>query len=291
MSAIYNYAKKYQKGIKNKFPSNPWFDSECKTLKRSLNDYAILKDLNDNQYRENYYMLKKRYKSLIQRKKREHQNRIRDELENFHSANQKDFWRFWDKLKQSNCTTTPRGKLPLQIFESCISRIQSPPDSISVNFNPTSLHAARSLIAIQDYEKCKSLHLTDTPITTDEVDKQIKNLKLKKAPGIDGISNEFFKCASRTLLVPLTTLFNYIWDKGIFPDKWSEGIIQPLHKKGSHDIPDNYRKLTMMACMGKIFESILNERFVFQSEVLNVNDQNQFGFCKKNRRTTDMYLL
>ena len=38
--------------------------------------------------------------------------------------------------------------------------------------------------------------------------------------------------------------------------------------------------------MGKIFESILNERFVFQSEVLNVNDQNQFSFCK-NRRTTD----
>ena len=55
-----NYANNYQKGIKNKFPSNTWFDSECKTLKRSLNDYAILKDLNDNQYRENYYMLKKR---------------------------------------------------------------------------------------------------------------------------------------------------------------------------------------------------------------------------------------
>ena len=95
--------------------------------------YAILNDLNDNQ-RETDYMLKKRYKSVIQRKKREHQNRIRDELENFHSANQNDFWRFWNKLKQRNSTTTPRGKLTLQTFESYFSSIQSPPDGISINF-------------------------------------------------------------------------------------------------------------------------------------------------------------
>ena len=145
-------------------------------------------------------MLKKRYKSVIQRKKREHQNRIRDELENFHSANQNDFWRFWDKLKQHNSTTTPRGKLTLQTFESYFSSIQNPPDGICINFDSTSLHSARSLIAIQDFENGKSLHITDCPITIDEVDKQIKNLKLKKAPGINGISNEFFKCASCTLL-------------------------------------------------------------------------------------------
>ena len=60
---------------------------------------------------------------------------------------------------------------------------------------------------------------------------------------------------------------------------WAVGIIQPLHKKGSLIEPDNYRKLTLMACMGKVFESIINKRLVFQGEATNSIDQNQFG-CK-----------
>ena len=128
--------------------------------------------------------------------------------------------------------------------------------------------------------------MTDPAISQEEVSKQIKLLKSRKAPGIDGISNEFYKCAAEKLIAPLTTLFNYIWDKGEFPDRWAEGIIQPLHKKGSQNEADNYRKLTLMSCMGKIFEAVINHRFVFQSEVTVIDDQNQFGFCK-NRRTTD----
>ena len=73
--------------------------------------------------------------------------------------------------------------------------------------------------------------MTDMPITLYEVQTELKNLKQGKAPGIDGIGNEFYKYLSDYLLHPLTTLFNYIWEKGVNPDKWSEGLTQPLHKK------------------------------------------------------------
>ena len=102
-----------------------------------------------------------------------------------------------------------------------------------------------------------------------EVAIELNSLHVGKAPGVDGISNEFYKYLSNYLIEPLTILFNYIWDTGIYPEKWAEGIIQPLHKKGSHNHPDNYRKLTLMACMGKVFESILNKRLAFQSEATN----------------------
>ena len=133
--------------------------------------------------------------------------------------------------------------------------------------------------------------MTDAPITTYEVVNELKCLKLGKAPGIDGISNEFYKYLSDYMIHPITILFNYIWEKGIYPDKWSEGVIQPLHKKGSREEPDNYRKLTLMACMGKIFESIINKRLDFQSEATNSIDHNQFGFCKGCRTSDNVFII
>ena len=133
--------------------------------------------------------------------------------------------------------------------------------------------------------------MTDHPITVYEVQMELKSLKHGKAPGVDGISNEFYKYLSEYLLHPLTTLYNYVWVKGDYPDKWSEGVIQPLHKKGSYNEPDNYRKLTLMACMGKIFESILNKRLGFQSEATDSVDPNQFGFTQGCRTSDNVFII
>ena len=64
------------------------------------------------------------------------------------------------------------------------------------------------------------------------------------------------------------------------------GIIHPVHKKRDHGVPDNYRKITVMPCIGKLFESVLNNRLSFKNEVCNDNDPYQAGF-KSNSRTTD----
>ena len=133
--------------------------------------------------------------------------------------------------------------------------------------------------------------MTDAPITLHEVERELKTLKSGKAPGIDGISNDFYRYLSDYLSEPLTILFNYTWERGIFPEKWAEGIIQSLHKKGNLIEPDNYRKLTLMACMGKVFESIINKRLVFQGEATNSIDQNQFGFCKGCRTSDNVFII
>ena len=282
-----NYSKIYRKGPKNKFPKNLWFDCECKTYKRIVNDYSKSHDLKISSYREHYLLLKKKYKAVTQKKKRQYQNGIRTELNNFHSTNQNDYWKFWDSLKHKhNNSSVLSNKLTLQHFEEYFSSVQSPPDSSFSSFDISILNDARSYIAQYDFISTPTSHVFDFPITSAEVSTQIRRLKLKKAPGIDGIGNEFYKSAEIFLVSPLTTLFNLIWEKGIYPEKWSEGIIQPLHKKGSQDLADNYRKVTLMACMGKIFEGIINCRLECQSDELDINDPNQFGFCV-NRRTTD----
>ena len=51
-----------------------------------------------------------------------------------------------------------------------------------------------------------------------------------------------------------------MFDIGYFPEAWSEGFIVPLHKKGDLDDPNNYRGITLLSTIGKLFSKIINSR-------------------------------
>ena len=285
-----NFEKKCQKSIGNKFPKNEWFDLECKMLKRKVNDYPKQHDLNMEDKLNEYSKLKKNYRATIQRKKRDFQNNIRDHLSNMNSNNPQEYWKYWDKIKK-DCSVSIAGTVSLDSFDQYFSAIQAPPQESMLRFDMKFLNEIELFMKSYDEKIISHSFMTDAPITSHEVLQELKCLKLGKAPGIDGISNEFYKYLSDNMVQPLTILFNYVWENGEYPDKWSEGIIQPLHKKGSLSEPDNYRKLTLMACMGKLFESILNKRLVFQNEATNSIDHNQFGFCKGCRASDNVFII
>ena len=285
-----NLTKKYLKAPSNSYPSNEWFDDECKTMKRLTNNYAKYNDLNIEANLVIYHDLKRSYKATTQRKKRVYQNKIRDELNVLELQNSCEYWKYWNKLKSNNKMKSA-NLITLDCFEKYFSELQAPPAEFRSKFDMQFLKYAEEYIKNHDRHPQCNMYITDQPIMLHEVETELKHLKLGKAPGMDGISNEFYRYFSDYLLHPLTTLYNYIWESGVYPDKWSEGIIQPLHKKGSIDEPDNYRKLTLMACMGKIFESIINKRLVFQSEATNIVDPYQFGFTKDCRTSDNVFIL
>ena len=66
--------------IKNNFPSNPWYDKECKSLKQVLNNIA--KDKKFNTRQSEYNIMLRQYKQLIQKKKRHYQEVKLSQLEN-----------------------------------------------------------------------------------------------------------------------------------------------------------------------------------------------------------------
>ena len=92
--------------------------------------------------------------------------------------------------------------------------------------------------------------------------------KLIRAAGSDNIPSEFLKYGGRDIVDIMYILFNYIWERGEFPKTWAEGIINPLHKKGDVNTPDNYRKVTIMNSICKVFEIVLNNKFNFKNEML-----------------------
>lgn len=64
----------------------------------------------------------------------------------------------------------------------------------------------------------------------------------------------------------LTRMLNVIFDTGIFPPTWYEGVIVPVFKKVDPDDTDNYRGITLMSCVLKIYTTILNNRLMKWSE-------------------------
>ena len=79
-------------------------------------------------------------------------------------------------------------------------------------------------------------------------------------------------------------------DSGVFPDKWTEGVIIPLHKKGDRCDVNNYRGITLVSCLSKLFTSILNKRIVFYCENNNIISDSQFGF-RKGKSTVDALFI
>lgn len=90
--------------------------------------------------------------------------------------------------------------------------------------------------------------------------------------------NEYFKHMCDDLSPLLTRMFNVIFDTGIFPPTWCEGVIVPIFKKGDPDDTDNYRGITLMSCMLKTYTTILNNRLMKWSEDNSVLTDAQFGF-------------
>ena len=84
----------------------------------------------------------------------------------------------------------------------------------------------------------------------------------------------------------LTNLFNAIFDRGQYPSHWAKAVIVPIFKKGSENLVDNYRGISLLSITSKCFTSILNKRLYNWLEREEKIVENQAGF-QRNYCTTD----
>ena len=100
----------------------------------------------------------------------------------------------------------------------------------------------------------------NTNISEEEVKNCTSNMKSKKAPGDDQITNEMIKETNKEGISLLTKLFNAILNCVYFPKDWNYGLLKLIHKGNDPDDEDNYRAITLNSCLGKLFCTILNQR-------------------------------
>ena len=125
----------------------------------------------------------------------------------------------------------------------------------------------------------------------DEILRSVKRLKNGKACGSDKILNEFIKASFSKMKHIYVGLFNKILNAGCIPESWTIGMITPIYKnKGDKADFNNYRGITILSCLGKLFTSIINERLNSYSNEVRLVQENQTGF-RKNYSTLDHIFL
>ena len=101
------------------------------------------------------------------------------------------------------------------------------------------------------------------PVSTDVIRIALKKAKNNQSCGNDDLAIEFFKYNEGILEKPMCALFNHVLDTGQYPDLWTIGTITPIHKNANIAQPSNYRKITLLPALSKIFERILNNRLKY----------------------------
>ena len=139
--------------------------------------------------------------------------------------------------------------------------------------------------------RSEALGPLDYEISEQETVTAIDLLKTGKAPGVDNILCELLKHGKEALKGPLTILFNNILISGRYPTLWSHGLIIPIFKKDDPSNPENYRGITLLSAMGKIFTSIMNSRLCDYLIEKGIITPEQCGFRKKHGTQDSIFIL
>ena len=262
--------KKQKQGDKS---HEPWFDKECEDLKNSIKRKCrkLRKTQKDKALHNNILNDNKLLKKLIKRKKEEYRLGIIQDM-NLKKGDQKLFWKLLDKLQTQNKDIFKNhisGKRWNEHFKSVLIN-----DGQAPNFPPDSQENGQ----------------LDYPITMDELDKASYILKPNKASGYDSVSNEMILCLLEIKPDLLIRLFNEVFASNRKIYQWTVALITPIFKKGVKMNPGNYRGISVLSCLGKLFTSILNQRllrYVFEKNILS---KEQLGFIAGNR-TSDAHLI
>jgi hypothetical protein len=131
----------------------------------------------------------------------------------------------------------------------------------------------------------------DDPISLLELDLSIGLLKKKKSPGPDGLGNEFLIALDGSNRATLLSLFNNILTTSVCPDPWGKIKIFLIHKKGDTSDVANYRGISLMNCVTKLFTSILATRLSRWADDHDIIPEIQSGFRKHRGCSDNIFVL
>ena len=138
---------------------------------------------------------------------------------------------------------------------------------------------------VQDYSPLIYVNDHAEFISINELDRIIKNLGIKKSPGLDSINNKLIKHLRPALLKFLDVFFNLCINFGIHPVNWKIAKVIMLRKASKpEDLVGSYRPLSLTSCFGKLLEKAVTDNISNWSETNKKFNKQQNGF-RKNRST------
>ena len=250
---------------KNDRKHKPWFGINCQNARKKYHIARRIHNLNrSHTNKANLKQQSTAYKRTLNLHINKHKRAAQKKLRNLKSKSPKDFWKVINSINKKQEDTTISLDTLYDYFKTLNTTNETEDNQFSEEF---------TLDNSDDEE------LLNSSITEGEILKCINSLKNNKSSANDRIINEYLKTTANLMLPIYVSYFNLIFDTGIIPDTWLEGIIRPIYKKNGDPLkPENYRPITILSCFGKLFTAVLNQRLYNYLTSYEILKENQAGF-------------
>ncbi|XP_045533955.1 uncharacterized protein LOC106720251 [Papilio machaon] len=207
------------------------------------------------------------------------------------------FWKLPKSLKGDTYSTMPPlsrpNTTPAMLDEE---KAECLADSLEAQCSPSSLPVdpdhLRRVNSEVDRRKNEPLLDSIPPVTSDEVEELIKNLRPRKAPGSDGITNRVAKLFPVAIIQLLVAIYNAAMTKGVFPSEWKDaeviGFLKPSKPPSN---PTSYRPISLLKTLGKIYERLILARLRTFMDTKGMPIAEQFGFRAKHSCTNQVHRI
>ena len=260
-----------------KFKKNvrPYWDPTLTELKRvKVRCHRIWRDAQrprgEDQLYLNHKQARKNFMNELRQVQKDYERREIDEIIYAAHSNKNKFWKKVRKSRQSSqndvyAIRQPSGKVVydnesvVNVWRDHFEQISLPRES--PNFDPVHYENVTQQVKVWSEDNSDDDFLTEE-FSVKEIRNGLKVLKKRKAAGCDGLTTEHLVHAGDNLVFLLRLLYNSIIETEYVPENFCRGTQIPLYK-GKNLCPldvNNYRGITLLTCMNKLFEVIIWER-------------------------------
>jgi hypothetical protein len=124
--------------------------------------------------------------------------------------------------------------------------------------------------------------------TEQDVFSCLTTLDTNSSAGPDGIHPQLLKHCALSLSKPLFLIFCSSLRSGVFPSQWKDAHVIPLHKGGSASAPENYRPISLLSSLSKVFEKIIAKYLTSLLSKKKFIHSSQHGFVKGKSCLTNL---
>ena len=258
MECIDRHAPLRHKRVGNR--RSPWITSQLQREMRKR-DYLKQKAVREDNYQiwEQFKHARNHTNNLIKTAKREYF------VNNFeiNKSNSKETWNLINQLSSRS------SKKSVNISEiKTGTNVINTPTELAETFNLHFSTVGKKLAAEipnenmepEDYMQRTQHRFSLKAPTVSTVYKLLENINVRKATGLDGVSNKLLKFAAHIVAPSLTEIFTTSINTGIFPTEWKIARVTPIFKKGKKNDLNNYRPISVIPTVAKILEKIVYEQ-------------------------------
>ena len=290
-----------RKRLKN---TKPYWTNELTSLWKSMSDKerTFLKSKGTNRYRtilrNEYLLAQKVFDKALRKTERTYYRKQLERIEEVNTSNPREFW---DHIK--NLGPRSKTKIPDEVlingtvsrepddikefWKNEFSKLYNKQDSeLGDQYNQFLREKTRLENLMSGPENLNTSNELNRKIEFIEIERIINKMKSNKATGIDLIPYEALKSPEVKLMC--FNFFDKFFEHSLLPSSWLKAIITPVPKGADKDprVPLNYRGISLMSCVCKVYTSLLNNRLTIYSESNGHISDEQNGF-RSDRSCTD----